>query len=116
MDTGSPGGGAQSHLLAAHRELSAQEWLEFRRTKLAATVACAFTAVAALAAWLAANGIIVAVFREEPLTALVVVAVANFVAGVVGALVGRGLLRRPLFVLTRRETERDLRAVFEALR
>lgn len=116
MAAGSPGGGALSHLLAAHRELSALEWLEFRRTMQAAAVTCAFSAMAAFAAWLAANCILVTLLREEPLTALVVVVVANFVAAVVGAFVGRSLLRRPLFVLTRRETERDLRTVFEALR
>jgi fructose-specific phosphotransferase system IIC component len=115
MDAGSSGEGALSHLLAAHRELSALEWLELRRTMVAAAVTYGFTAVAALAAWFAANGIIVAVLREEPLTALVVVAVANLAVAVVGALVGRRLLRRPLFVLTRRETERDLRTVFKAL-
>jgi membrane protein YqaA with SNARE-associated domain len=115
MDAGSPREGALSHLLAAHRELSALEWLEFRRTMLAALVTCGFTAVTLLAAWFAANGIVVAVLREEPLTALVVVTAANSVAALVGVLVGRALLRRPLFALTRRETERDVRAALEAL-
>ncbi len=115
MQASSPGEGALSHLLAAHRELSALEWLEFRRTMLAAAVTCGLTAIAALAAWLAANGIIVALLRAEPVVALIAVAAANLAAALLGALVGRSLLRRPLFVLTRRETERDLRTVLKAL-
>jgi hypothetical protein len=115
MDAGSPGEGALSHLIAAHRELSALEWLEFRRTMLAIAVTYGLTAVATLAAWLAVNGAIVALFRAEPFTALVAVAVANSLGAVVGAFVVRALLRRPLFVLTRRETARDLQAAFKAL-
>jgi len=99
-------------LWAAHRELSALEWLEFRQTTLAAVRWLMCAALGGLVAWPALNAAVVIAFPEQPLrAALGVVAVGAAFAG----WKARRLLRRPFFAVTKREAARDVDAIIKVM-
>jgi hypothetical protein len=102
-------------LWAAHRELSALEWLEFRETIVAALVWLVFACVGALAGWLLLNVAVFIYFRERPLEAALILMALNALGGVVAAFRASQLLRRPFFALTKREAGRDVSKLVEVL-
>jgi uncharacterized membrane protein YqjE len=95
-------------LWAAHRELSALEWLECRQTVLSAAKWLLCSVISGLAGWLALQAAVVIAFHQQPLRAALSVAALNAVAAAVTGWQASRLLRRPFFALTRREAAREV--------
>jgi len=95
-------------LWAAHRELSALEWLEFRQTVAAAARWLLCAVISILVGWLALNAAVVIAFREQPLRAALVVALLNALGAAITGWRANRLLRRPFFAITRREAAHDV--------
>ncbi len=95
-------------LWAAHRELTALEWLECQETLTAAASWLWCAAVTSLVAWLALNAAVLMALRGRPELAALTLFALNLTFA--GAATWRAvkLLRRPLFALTRREAGRDV--------
>jgi uncharacterized membrane protein YqjE len=104
---------ALRHLVAAHQELTVVELGEARRNVGSALVWIAIAVVGGLVGWCALNAALVMALPQAPWKALCGVAALNLSGALLAALVARGLLRRPLFELTRRELTRDARSLLE---
>ena len=100
---------AVADLLAAHRELTAIEWLECRRALVMAAVCLGVAALLGSTGWLTLNLGIVLLFRADPARAVLALALFNLVAAGLGVWQARRLLGRPFFALTRREAGTDAR-------
>jgi uncharacterized membrane protein YqjE len=95
-------------LWAAHRELSALEWLEFRQTVLSAARWLLCAVISGLAGWLALNAAAVIAFRQQPLRAALALVALNALGAAITGWQASRLLRRPFFSVTRREAARDM--------
>jgi len=102
-------------LWAAHRELSTLEWLEFQQTVIVATGWIACAAIGSLVAWLALNGAVLIIFRDQPLKAALAIAVFNLLGAAIAGWRARCLLRHPFFALTKLEASRDVDTLLKVI-
>lgn len=102
-------------LFAAHRELSALEWAEFKRAMMAAAVCAVLAAAFAITAWLTVNVGVLLWLRADPVRAALVVGGGNLVAALLATWQVVRLLGRPFFALTRREAAEDARNLVRVL-
>jgi uncharacterized membrane protein YqjE len=115
MGTGSPRILGLLDLWAAHRELTALEWSEFQQTIVAASAWLVCAALCGFAGWLGLNAAVIITFREQPLQAVLSVAVANLVVAALAAWRASRLFRRPFFSLTKREAVRDADTILKVI-
>lgn len=113
MSGGTTSASAVLDLLAAHGELSSVELGEAKQNVVSALAWTVVAIVAGLSAWCALNVAVVIALPQAPWKSLCGVAVLNLAAALVAGFKARGLLRRPLFELTRRELARDARSILE---
>ncbi len=113
MSRGTTSASALLDLLAAHGELSSVELGEAKQNASTALAWIVVAVVGGLTAWGALNVAVVLALPQAPWKSLCGVAALNLSAALVAGFKARGMLRRPLFELTRRELARDARSILE---